>query len=89
MPVVEPRSDHVNDHGRINHLGARGPRPLRDEQGFAMIIAIGVLFVTALLITATFVALDGELISPSTTCRASRLIMPPGPVGSVHLPDEP
>lgn len=46
--------------GRINHLGARGPRPLRDEQGFAMIIAIGVLFVTALLITATFVALDGD-----------------------------
>ena len=44
----------------IRHPLAAIRRRLADESGFTMIVALGVLMVTSLLVTATFVALTND-----------------------------
>jgi Tfp pilus assembly protein PilX len=42
---------------------------LRPEQGFTMIIALGVLFVTSLLLVAAFTAANGEIFATKTSAN--------------------
>lgn len=55
-----------------SRLSLRLARRLRDEHGFTMIVAMGVLLVTSLLITATFVALSGDAHNSQNDLNAKR-----------------
>ncbi len=59
MSSTTPNTSGVHRRPPLEGLLARLRRRVAAETGFTMIIAMGVLFVTSLILTATFVALDG------------------------------